>query len=144
MPAGLLQPVREQVARALQVARGSRGDLREVLRDHAHAAHDLGDALLGRVQRVAVAQRLVDRAVADREHDRGDEHRDHDFDERETARAHQRSVAGGLGSLTGGVPGLFGGLRVPPGDPGVPGVSGLPLPGAFGPPGPPPGGALLA
>ena len=81
--AGISWPV-PAVSRA-----GRATDLREILRNHAHAALDLGDAFLRDVERIAIAQRLVDRAVADGEHDGRDEHRDHHLDECEAARAHQ-------------------------------------------------------
>ena len=84
-----------QLAGARGVARGARRHLREVLRDHAHATLDFRDPLLRDVERIAIAQRLVDRAITDREHDGRDEHRDHHFDEREAARG--ASAIRGLG-----------------------------------------------
>jgi hypothetical protein len=85
--------------RAGSIARGARHDLGEVLRDHAHPSLDFRQASLRHIERITVAQRLIDCAVADRKHDGRDEHRDDDFDECEATPSHQ-GTCGGV--LTGG------------------------------------------
>ena len=77
---------------------------REVLSDHAHADLDLRDPLLRDIERIPIAQRLVDGAIPDRKHDGRDEHRDDHLDESEAARAHHCDGApllGGAGELPG-------------------------------------------
>ena len=52
-----------------RVAGRARHRLREILRNQAHAELDLRDPFLRDVERIAIAQRLVDRAVPDGKHD---------------------------------------------------------------------------